>query len=102
MRRTVPETLVFTKPNLVYDSGVQPLPMSFGYRTGTDYWKKMFEKRKRIEFTPADIATVTLRDTSDSNRLTVDHANERIDVGKGLTEVEREWLFRLIKQEYKA
>jgi hypothetical protein len=49
----------------------------------------------------ARLATLTLRDTSEGNRLTLDHATERIDVGRGLTEVEREWLFRLVKQEYK-
>ena len=79
------------------------MPMYFGYWRGrTEYWKKMFEKRKRIEFNPQDIRTLTLRDTTDGNRLTLDHANDRIDLGKGLTEVEREWLFRLIKMEYKV
>ncbi len=103
LRPSVPETLTLTKPNLFYDSGIQPIPLSFGYWRGqTDYWKKMFERRKRIEFTPEQISTLKLRDTSDGNRLTLDYANERIDIGKGLTEVEREWLFRLIKAEYKV
>ena len=70
-------------------------------RAGRDQWKKIFEKRRRIEFTSAEVATLTLRDTSEGNGLTLDHATERIGVGRGLTEVEREWLFRLVKQEYK-
>ncbi len=103
LRPSVPETLTLARPNLVYDSGVQPPPLYFGYwRARTDYWKKMFEKRKRIEFTPQEIRTLSLRDTSESNRLTLDHGNDRIDVGVGLTEVEREWLFRLIKAEYRV
>ncbi len=50
--------------------------------------------RKRFE-------RLSLRDTSESNRLTLDYGNDRIDVGVGLTEVEREWLFRLLKTEYR-
>jgi hypothetical protein len=102
LRPIIPETLALAKPNLVYDSGVQPPPIFFGYWRGrTDYWKRMFEKRKRIEFSPQEISTLKLRDTSDANRLTLDHANERIDIGKGLTEIEREWLFHLLQSEYK-
>jgi hypothetical protein len=101
LRPSVPETLTFATPNLLYDSGVQPFPIFFGYGRGqSDYWKKMFEKRKRIEFSLQEIRTLTLRDTSEGNRLTMDHANDRIDIGRGLTEVEREWLFRLLKTEY--
>jgi hypothetical protein len=103
LRPIVSETLVLAKPNLVYDSGVHPPPVFFGgyWRGRTDYWKRMFEKRKRIEFNPEEIRSLRLRDTSEENRLTLDHANERIDIGRGLTEVEREWLFQLIKTEYK-
>ena len=102
LRPSVPETLILAKPELVYDSGVQPPPIYFGYWRGrTDYWKRMFEKRKRIEFSSQELSTLRLRDTGDANRLTLDHANDRIDIGKGLTEIEREWLFRLLKNEYK-
>ena len=99
LRPTVPETLVLARSSLIYDTGVQLV--SFGYR-GKDQWKKMFEKRRRIEFTSTEVATLILRDTSEGNRFTLDHATERIDIGRRLTEVEREWLFRLIKQEYKV
>ena len=102
VRPTVPETMTFAKPNLIYDSGIRPMPMYWGYWRGQkDYWKKMFEKRKRIEFSPHEIQTLKLRETGDGNRLTIDHGNDRIDIGTGMTEVEREWLFELIKTEYK-
>jgi hypothetical protein len=101
LRPTIPETMTLAKPDLLYDSGIQPFPLYFGYWRGrTDYWKKMFEKRKRIQFSPQQVRTLTLRETGDGNRLTLDHANDRIDLGRGLTEVEREWLFRLLKAEY--
>lgn len=100
LRPSVPETLVFAKPNLIYDTGIQPPPISFGYSRGADMWKKMFQKRRQIEFTGADIATIKLRDTDADNRLTIDQRNDRIDLGRTLSEVEREWLFQLIRQEY--
>src|SRR5689334_10690630 len=65
LRPVVPETLVLAKPDLVYDSGIQPPPIFFGYWRGrTDYWKKMFEKRTRIQFSPQEMSTLKLRDTS--------------------------------------
>ena len=101
LRRAVPETLLFSKPDLIYDTGVQPFQMSFDHRSQMDIWKRMFEKRKKVVFTLENIRTVRLRDTDCGNRLTIDQANQRIDLGKGLTEVEREWLCEQIKQEYK-
>jgi hypothetical protein len=101
LRPSIPETLSFAKPDLLYDTGVQPLPMGWDYRRRMNIWKKVFEKRKRIQFAPEEIKTIRLRDTESDNRLTVDHGSERIDVGRGLTEVEREALFQLIRDEYK-
>ena len=76
--------------------------MYFGYgRDRTNYWKNMFAKRKRIDFDPQEIRTLKLRETSDGNRLTIDHDNDRIDIGTAMTEVEREWLFQLLQSEYK-
>jgi hypothetical protein len=101
LRPSVPETLSFTKPNLIYDTGVQPPSMGWDSRRQRDWWKKMFEKRKQIQFTPNEIATIRLRDTESDNRLTIDHGSERVDIGRVLTEVERESLFKLIRDEYK-
>jgi hypothetical protein len=101
LRPCIPETLTFAKPDLIYDTGVRPPPMDWGYRRQGDMWKKMFEKRKQIQFTSEEIATVRLRDTESDNRLTIDHGSERIDVGRTLTEVEREWLFKVIANDYK-
>lgn len=73
LRPSVPETLSFTKPNLIYDTGVQPPSMGWDYRSQRDWWRKMFETRKRIQFSPNEIATIRLRDTESDNRLTIDH-----------------------------
>lgn len=102
LRRPIPEALVFAKPDLTYDTGVQPFSMSFGYQAQRDAWKRMFERRKTIQFTAKEVATLKLRDTETGNRLTIDHGAERVDVGRALTEVEREWLFNHLKYEYKV
>jgi hypothetical protein len=102
LQPSVPERLVFAVGKLIYDTGVQPLPMHFGYRAREDVWRRMFEKRKRIEFSPTEIRTLKLRDTDAGNRLTIDCGNDRIDIGRTLTEVEREWLFQEIRREYGA
>ena len=100
LQRSIPERLIFAKPELVYDTGIQPMAVSFDYRTQMDWWKRVFERRKVIRFAAEEIATIKLRDLEAGNRLTVDHGAERIDIAKTLTEVEREWLFQLIKKEY--
>ena len=101
LRPSVPETLSFAKPGLIYDTGIQPPAMEWDARRQRDLWKKVFETRKQIQFAPDEIATVRLRDTESDNRLTIDHGTDRIDIGRALTEVEREGLFKLICAEYK-
>jgi len=80
---------------------MQPPPSGWDYRRRTDFWKTVFERRKEIQFTPEEIATLRLRDTESDNRLTIDRGSDRIDIGKALTEVERESLFKLIREEYR-
>ncbi len=91
LRPPVPETLVLTRAGLEYDSGLPPFnPASFSrYRTRVDPWKTAFPRRKIFTFSPDELATLRLRENDDDNRLTIDHGNERIDLGVSLTEVER-------------
>ena len=103
LRPPIPETLILSKPSLIYDSGIPTLDfMSFNYvYRRVNPWKKIFQKRRTIEFSPLAIATLKLRDVQGDNRLTIDYQNERIDLGQSLTEVEREWLFSQLKIEYR-
>lgn len=101
LRPCVPETISFAKPYLIYDTGVHPPASGWDYRRRQDFWKTVFERRKKIQFTQEEVATLRLRDTESGNRLTIDHGSDRIDIGKALTEVERESLFNLIREEYK-
>ena len=102
LRPSVPEELLLTVPSLVYDSGTPPFTMSFDYRSQMDVWKKMFRKRKRVEFDQKDIHTLRLRDIDSGNRLTIDKGAERFELGSSLTEVEREWLFATLAGNTKS
>ncbi|HWB60200.1 MAG TPA: hypothetical protein VG733_11955 [Chthoniobacteraceae bacterium] len=96
IRRPLPETMTFTNPGLVYDTG-SAFNANMRNPRQRNYWK-----RKTHTFSREELATLTLRETDTSNRLTIDQGNERIDIGRSLTEVEREWLFKEIKQRCKV
>ena len=99
-RKPVPEALHLTLPNLTFDTGVPPLDLKFGTRYSMEYWKTLFHRRKKIEFTPLELQSLRLRETDSGNRLTIDRGADRIDIATGATEVEREWLYNMLKDVY--
>jgi hypothetical protein len=66
-----------------------------------DVWKKLFQKRLRTEFDPNQIQTLKLREFDTGNRLTIDQGNKGTEIAAGASEPEREWLYELLKNEYK-
>ena len=102
IRPPIAESLLLAKPELVYDSGLPTFDfMPFYYRQRRrNVWKKVFQKRRFLRFSPTEVATLKLRDIEGDNRLTIDYQNERIDLGENLTEIEREWLYSELKGEY--
>jgi len=102
VRSSVPETIFLSRPHMVYDSGVTPFQISFGFRSQMDMWKKLFQKRIRTEFNQTHLKTLRLREFDTGNRLTIDQGNKRIEVGAGASEPEREWLFKLIHNKYNS
>src|SRR5262249_50409551 len=101
LRRSIPESLLLERPNLIFDTGVAPFVMAFDYRSSMDAWKRMFKKREHVEFTPDEISTLRLREFDSGNRLTIDKGSNRYDLGVGLSETEREWLYQVLCEEYK-
>jgi hypothetical protein len=101
LRPSVPETIILSQPSITYDSGVAPFQFSFSFRSQMDVWKKLFQKRLRTEFDPIQIQTLKLREFDTGNRLTIDQGNKRLEVAAGASEPEREWLYELLKNEYK-
>ena len=47
-----------------------------------------------------ELRTLRLRETESENRLTVDVASARVDLARAASEVEREWLYRVLAERY--
>jgi hypothetical protein len=98
----VPETLELKRNSVSYDSGVPPLQFdsSWRYKNTRDAWSAAFPKRVRAELDRRQLQSLRLRETESGNRLTVDVDATRIDIVPNASEVEREWLARLLAQRY--
>ena len=102
LRPSVPESLLLAMPILAYDSGTPSFaPSSFNRKSQMEAWQRALKKRKRVDFSPDNIKTLRLRETDSGNRLTIDAGAERFELGSSLTEVEREWLFSILAQNYR-
>jgi len=100
-RRAVPETIVLASPEPLYDSGITPFRVSFGYGSPWDAWRRNFRKRRRTSFSASELATLKLRDFATGNRLTIDQGIQRLDLALSATEPEREWLYGVLKSHYR-
>lgn len=95
-----PEQWLLAKPSLHIDTGRSPM-RHVGRQGGRASWQEMFPRRKRFELTAAELATLALRETDSGNRLTVDQGAQRIELARAVTEVEREWLYELLRLNYR-
>jgi hypothetical protein len=102
LRPSVPEKLELRRNSVAYDSGVAPpqLDSSRGYQNPKKAWSSAFPKRVRTEFDRGLLQSLRLRETEAGNRLTIDVGAERIEIAAAASEVEREWLARLLVRRY--
>ncbi|KRR26732.1 hypothetical protein CQ14_20275 [Bradyrhizobium lablabi] len=100
-RPTVPEALQLRRGSIAYDSGIPPLELNTQTRKSTrEYWSLVFAKRIRADFERPQLQTLRLRETESGNRLTIDLGAQRIELASQVSEVEREWLARLLAKRY--
>jgi hypothetical protein len=102
-RPVVPETLTLRRRGVTYDSGIPPFRMNNWYgqnRSRMDYWKEITAKRVRLDFDRRQLQSLRLRETDSGNRLTIDNGASRLDIAAAASEVEREWLLRLLSRRY--
>ena len=59
-----------------------------------------FPKRVRLELDRSQLQSLRLRETDNGNRLTFDIGSDRIEIAPTASEVEREWLARLLARRY--
>ena len=96
-RRPVAESITLEPGALVHDSGVPPYEMP---SNRTFSWKTAFPKRTVSRIESRALSTLRLRDGDAGNRLTVDAGVERKELAKAATDVEREWLLRVLSERY--
>jgi|KBSSwiStaDraftv2_1062776.scaffolds.fasta_scaffold04022_11 hypothetical protein len=103
-RPSVSESLRLQGGGIAYDSGIAPFWFNYGYhgdaQSRRDAWRSMFPKRARLELDRHTLQSLRLRETDGGNRLTVDAGAQRLDLAGAATEVEREWLYRLLAKRY--
>jgi hypothetical protein len=101
-RPGVPESLTLKRNSVTYDSGIQPLQFNTysRYRKPKDTWNSLFPKRIRADFDQRQLQSLRLRETDSGNRLTIDADAARLEIARAASEVEREWLVRLLAQRY--
>jgi len=99
-RPSVAESLRLMPDGVAYDSGVPPFQLSFSQANQKEAWKNLFSKRLRVELDRRQLQSLRLRETESGNRLTIDVDATRLDVGRSVSEVEREWLYQLLAGRY--
>jgi len=102
LRPSVPETLALRRNVVAYDSGVMA-PQFNSYKRNQNpisAWRSAFPKRRQADLDRNELQTLRLRETESGNRLTVDVEAQRIEIAAAASEVEREWLARLLARRY--
>ncbi|TKW77998.1 MAG: hypothetical protein DI543_12710 [Bradyrhizobium icense] len=100
-RPSIPETLQLTRNGVDYDAGIPPFEFNtYKQSAKKEYWNSLFAKRTRVSFDRQQMQTVRLRETETGNRLTIDLGSQRLELASQASEVEREWLARLLERRY--
>ena len=101
-RPTVPETLQLRRSGIDYDSGIPPFEVNNYGRNASkrEYWNSLLSRRMRASFDRQQLRSLRLRETETGNRLTIDLGAQRLELASQASEVEREWLARLLERRY--
>jgi len=99
LRPAVPASLRLAQEGIDFDSGIQPTAASACSIEGRNMPDNS-TKRIRRKLDRGQLKSMRLRQFETGSRLTVDVENERIEIARGATDVECEWLFRLLVDRY--
>lgn len=100
LRRSTPELFKLKLGSVVYDSGTPSFKYQSDNRRQVENWRAMFPKRKILELDRRKLESLKLRETEAGNRLTIDADAERLEIAQAASEVEREWLYKLLVSRY--
>jgi hypothetical protein len=99
-RPAVPETFKLGADGMAYDSGIPPFRYDFSAMNRNHAWRTYFPKRIVVTVSRQDLHSLRLREGETANRLTVDVASARVDLARAASEVEREWVYRVLIERY--
>ncbi|MFD1985099.1 hypothetical protein ACFSOZ_21410 [Mesorhizobium newzealandense] len=97
-QRSVPEIIKLEVAGLVYDPGMPPFKMPIA--RSFPAWSALFPKRNELKIDRMQLKSLRLREGDTCNRLTVDAGAQRVELASAATDVEREWLFKLLSDRY--
>ena len=100
LRPSVPETLTLRSSAIDYDRGVPPGNLADEDDHGGMPWGDQTPRRPRATFSRDALRTLKLRETDRGNRLTIDQTAKRLEIARGATEVDREWLYGMLTERY--
>ena len=100
LRPIIPESFRLMPEGVRYDSGNPPVQMNFGNISQRPNWKSYFPKRIRADIDRRQLQSLRLRQTDLGNRLTIDAGVSRLDLARDASEIEREWLHKIIAERY--
>jgi len=99
LRPTKPEALSLDAFTLNYQSGTEP-PAENGWSNKRQNIEALESpnRKSKYQIPKSQAGAVKLERVGERQRLTIDHGAERIEIGRFLSEPEREWLYEVIKQ----
>ncbi len=98
-RKPIPERWRLKRDELSIDTGRPPSIPNLSDVDFSDIRNFLPKKREKFTLNLDEIKSLRLIEGS-RNRLTIDKGVKRVDLAKGATEVEREWLFNYLKSFY--
>jgi hypothetical protein len=91
-RRRVPESVMVVGGGIIHDSGTDPFRNTAIDKSQARQSEQFVKPRKRIHFSPAEVATLSKTDIPYENRIYVEADGKRHDLGEALSPAERAWL----------
>lgn len=110
LRRPMPERWVLTEQGFHFDEGVPPLnitnwitpwsePLWWGKRYIVIDWREVFQRRRRLYVERKNLH-FHLRYWLSNNQLFLSYNNTQLELAKGVSALEREWLLKFLEAHY--
>jgi hypothetical protein len=106
---TRPETITLYADRLKFDPGTSPIVTTHTYGNefnpqamrayagnGNYFYRELFSKREPVKMLRSDIAEITIEPGRYRKRLFLIVGSKRTEIGEGMWDSDREWLYRVL------